>query len=423
MSKPCVRFSLPEPKPHLFVTLPSVKNNGKSDENGPNCEQSSLPTELGFKLELDLAKSRLDLLDKRQWFDLLSCLTIDKEIVWRLRKKHNIRLATNAWLKLQQMLDDLNFEEKVTQLRGRETLKSFHLCEAPGSFISSLKCWVAKVNRTRESHDVPEIQHEWWASTLKSDEPRMETRGSVLEAAEFRSRWLYGRSETGDLLDPEVIRDLWQEMRRRGGPVHLVTADGGIECENASQELASSPLISAQLVAALGLLAEGGWFVLKLFGLHTESTLRVVQVMSAHFESVQLIKPFSSKPTNSELYIIGKGFRGISPPNLQQLLISKSSDAKHTDGRLRSCVHEAVCFLDRNQISALTSVLDWLLFVDTEAASSSCSQPSSHPVLCCPGLTMSSSVQHLRDPALQKALHKWKSDFATQYEAVNLCLS
>ena len=50
----------------------------------------------------------------------------------RLRSEHNIPLLTQAWLKFFEIL--VEFPE----LTNAENLKSLHLCEAPGAFISAL---------------------------------------------------------------------------------------------------------------------------------------------------------------------------------------------------------------------------------------------------------------------------------------------
>ena len=64
-----------------------------------------------------------------------------------------------------------------------------------------------------------------------------------------------------------------------------------------------------EMVTALGLLALGGSFILKAFTLFEHPTVCALYLMGAHFQEVHVYKPATSKPGNSETYIIGKGFK------------------------------------------------------------------------------------------------------------------
>lgn len=63
------------------------------------------------------------------------------------------------------------------------------------------------------------------------------------------------------------------------------------------------------MVTALGVLAPGGSFILKAFTLFEHPTICALYLLGALFEQVHVYKPASSKPGNSETYIIGKGFK------------------------------------------------------------------------------------------------------------------
>ena len=78
----------------------------------------------------------------------------------------------------------------------------------------------------------------------------------------------------------------------------------------------TSPLHFCEMVAALGMLARGGNMLLKAFTLFEHSTLAMLHLMGALFDELHVFKPATSKPGNSETYIIAKGFTEIPQPLL-----------------------------------------------------------------------------------------------------------
>jgi cap2 methyltransferase len=80
----------------------------------------------------------------------------------------------------------------------------------------------------------------------------------------------------------------------------LITADGSIDCqENPNeQEMTTASLHYCELVAALGLLAKGGSFVLKAFTLFEHPSICSIYLIGALFEVVSVFKPATSKPGN-----------------------------------------------------------------------------------------------------------------------------
>lgn len=51
----------------------------------------------------------------------------------------------------------------------------------------------------------------------------------------------------------------------------------------------------------------------KIFDVFTPFTVGLVYILYCHFDSISIIKPLSSRPANSERYIICKGLKERSP--------------------------------------------------------------------------------------------------------------
>ncbi|XP_064602092.1 cap-specific mRNA (nucleoside-2'-O-)-methyltransferase 1-like [Liolophura sinensis] len=96
-----------------------------------------------------------------------------------------------------------------------------------------------------------------------------------------------------------------------GKGVHMMMADGGFSVEGSEniQEILSKQLYLCQFLVALSILRTGGHFVCKLFDLFTPFSVGLVYLMYRVFDQVSIYKPVTSRPANSERYIVCKGCR------------------------------------------------------------------------------------------------------------------
>ncbi|XP_037807846.1 cap-specific mRNA (nucleoside-2'-O-)-methyltransferase 1 isoform X1 [Lucilia sericata] len=90
--------------------------------------------------------------------------------------------------------------------------------------------------------------------------------------------------------------------------VHFVMADGGFSVEGQEniQEILSKQLYLCQCLTALKILRCNGSFVCKLFDIFTPFSVGLVYLMYQCFEEIAIIKPNSSRPANSERYLVCK---------------------------------------------------------------------------------------------------------------------
>lgn len=92
----------------------------------------------------------------------------------------------------------------------------------------------------------------------------------------------------------------------------LVTADGGFDRDKTSsdlEELDTARLILSEVTMALEIQAQGGAFVLKIFDMATKFTVDMISILTYCYENVSIIKPKSSRPANSEKYVVCNGFK------------------------------------------------------------------------------------------------------------------
>ncbi|RZF33420.1 hypothetical protein LSTR_LSTR009611 [Laodelphax striatellus] len=120
----------------------------------------------------------------------------------------------------------------------------------------------------------------------------------------------YGKKGDGDVYAPENITSLtdFVMMKTDGVGVHFMMADGGFSVQGQEniQEILSKRLYLCQFLVALFIVRIGGHFVCKLFDVFSPFSVGLVYLMYRSFDSICIHKPNSSRPANSERYIICK---------------------------------------------------------------------------------------------------------------------
>ncbi|KAG9073349.1 FtsJ methyltransferase domain-containing protein 2 [Linnemannia hyalina] len=184
---------------------------------------------------------------------------------------------------------------------GNENSKIFRfadLCSGPGGFSEYL-LW---------------RKHTWgerargWAMTLKGDLDFQTEKFHRDAAVQDNLRIFYGRDGTGDILNQENIDAFAAlvDQQTNGLGVGLVSADGGISVDGdeAVQETLLQRLILCQILTMFMTLQKGGDFVVKIFDIFTPVTAGLVWILSRNFEKICVMKPLTSRPMNSERYVV-----------------------------------------------------------------------------------------------------------------------
>lgn len=132
----------------------------------------------------------------------------------------------------------------------------------------------------------------------------------------------------GDIYKQETIDQfealVQKETKQRG--VDLVVADGGFDFSGneEQQEVLAQRLLLCEIVSMLTCLKQNGHFVCKFFDILDEFTADLVWLLYQLFDEICITKPLSSRPANSERYIVCKGLKEAHPTELIQKLSSMS---------------------------------------------------------------------------------------------------
>ena len=253
-----------------------------------------------MKRELNETKSQLNNLPLDRWHKHTRKLNPAALVSATVRKAANAELLTQAWLKFHEIFHVFGLGPGPGQERE---FNSVHLCEATGAFITSL-------NHALVLHH-SDVVWNWRATTLN---PHYEGNdlGYMINDDRFimgsMDHWSFGKDNTGNLLIRENMEQLVEESKKlsESGAVHLVTADGSIDCQSdpGRQESIVSDLHMAETLAALKMLTAGGNFVIKLFTIFESETVCLLYLLACSFSKLEVFKPATSKEGNSEVYVI-----------------------------------------------------------------------------------------------------------------------
>jgi 23S rRNA U2552 (ribose-2'-O)-methylase RlmE/FtsJ len=157
----------------------------------------------------------------------------------------------------------------------------------------------------------------------------------------------YGKDGTGDLYKRQNLEHLIKTMPK----MDIITADGGFDFSNDfnGQEESSLRLILCEIYCALHMQVIGGNFILKIYDVFNEHTLKTLSMLKKYYNDMFLVKPLSSRPANSEKYIVCCGFNGkmCEEPIMALLDNYNNMQLKHFFDKIthNPCVlHNVVCY-------------------------------------------------------------------------------
>ena len=221
-------------------------------------------------------------------------------------------IASNAFLKIYEMLITYPL------INNNNKLKSFHFCEAPGMFIVGLNHYIQTRTQIKD--------WSWYGNSLSVSTSKTALTDLHGLINKYKDKWLIGPESDGDIRTLKNI-DYFKEII---GEVDLITSDCGIcveisDLNQYEEQIAETDY--AQFYNMINLLKIGGSGLIKTFiPLELASNVCVIYTLTQLFEKVYICKPITSRPQNSEVYLICLNYQGINKElqhNLRSLLDKK----------------------------------------------------------------------------------------------------
>lgn len=287
------------------------------------------------KRRANLAKKKIESVPIKDW-DMSSRALNEYEYLRKeALKPYDAQFVSNAWLKMWELageflptLIDNSFtktrtivkagsrtnsevKQKVSELNIAKILYSFHVAEAPGSFLLAINHWLYST--------YPNLEWKWIAESYRDvaekDSQYLGDRYGIMR--KYDENWFYGAEGNGDITSPDNLRSFQHHLPK----CQLVTSDVKSPVSDYDEEEAQLYAVHVgHILAAMGTLAKGGMTILKTFSYYEARSVNLLFLLTQYFEKVYITKPVTSRPANSETYIVCEGFLGVTDVIMDKLL-------------------------------------------------------------------------------------------------------
>lgn len=245
---------------------------------------------------------------------------------YKIAKRINASNVTVAWLKGYEIISTFNLTDLPNKINITNKYKEnsfspnnfvyFDNASFPGSFILAMNHYTQTIDVNNVRYKKKEKYFKWYASSLLTNtyENQAPLEDSYALYKNYPDNWLMHSHNNGDISCIENINDFQLQLEKKEGDahsVHLYTCDLGMDVSNDynNQELLHSHLNICQIFCGLAVLKQGGNLVVKHYTLFEPFTIKYLTLLSQLFDEMYITKPLSSKRTNSEVYIICKGYK------------------------------------------------------------------------------------------------------------------
>lgn len=207
--------------------------------------------------------------------------------------------VSRSFYKLIEMFKTMNLLEDINSQS-----KSLHLAEGPGGFIQAIvRMKVDMLNGDGAYGDTIGVTLQSLCDTV----PNWNKLKSILPN-NHNITFDNLHDNSGDLYNPENIQYACQKYKNS---MEIITADGGFDFSTnyKLQEHKMVNLLLFQCFYAILCQKKNGIFIMKIFDVFIQSTIDIIYILNMFYEQVYICKPVTSRPANSEKYIVCKYFK------------------------------------------------------------------------------------------------------------------
>lgn len=205
--------------------------------------------------------------------------------------------VSRSFFKLWEILHD--FKTEIFK-DDTDNMRCLFLAEGPGGFVEAMM---------KFRHDYfPSAQDTFYGITLKSNNnktiPDWKYKNTSLSI-------IYGKDGTGNLYNPDNIQHLCDTLGE--GSMDFITADGGFDFSSDfnCQEEMSLRLLTCEIYAGMRMQREGGTLIVKVFDIFNPFSINLLKTVCNCYDTSKLVKPLTSRPANSEKYLVCTGYKRI----------------------------------------------------------------------------------------------------------------
>ena len=259
-------------------------------------------------------KEKIDEIENSENWDKMKKIGNPYELIYttynKKRKNDSISLyipISRSYFKMWEIF--YNFD-LFKYFNLNDSLVFSHLAEGPGGFMEATYNYKFKLTNLTNEEDI------YYGITLKPTNDFIPDWNKIKKTFINKSNI---KIEYGNLYYKDDIELYISKFNDKKAV--LVTADGGFDYSSDfnGQEVNSCQIIYSECIIALHILEEKGSFVCKVFDLFSFTMVQILYIISGCFESVYIYKPETSRPANSEKYLICMYYKN----NLSQDMLNK----------------------------------------------------------------------------------------------------
>jgi 23S rRNA U2552 (ribose-2'-O)-methylase RlmE/FtsJ len=272
-----------------------------------------------FYQDVSTEKEKIDNLENDHEWDRLKKIGNPYELIYtshhKKRKRESIsnyQPISRSYFKMWEIY--CHFSSKIFQhISIHHPIVFAHLAEGPGGFMEASYNYRKYMLRNQIPQDT------YCGITLPPNNDTIPDWNKLKKIFGESSKQI--KIHYGNLYILNDVLSYIKHFKKRKPLV--VTADGGFDYSSDfnGQEINSCQIIYSECVIALHILETNGTFVCKVFDLFTSPMIKILYLLYKNFREVYIYKPETSRPANSEKYLVCIGFKNILTEDEKQHLL------------------------------------------------------------------------------------------------------
>jgi 23S rRNA U2552 (ribose-2'-O)-methylase RlmE/FtsJ len=208
---------------------------------------------------------------------------------------------SRSYYKLWEILNDFNIISDDTI--NNKPYNIANIAESPGGFIEAIVDFI-NVKKIKSKNIF------FYGISIVNDNnfsvPRWRIKKKYLQ--NFNINLNCKQTNMGDIYNYDDI--LKYITLVTPNTCELITCDGGFDINGdyENQENLLNKLLLCETYLMIKLQKKSGKAIIKCFDLFSENSMKIIYILSIFYETITFVKPLSSRPANSEKYLLCENF-------------------------------------------------------------------------------------------------------------------
>ena len=255
---------------------------------------------------ISVQKEKIDSINYNKKWDKIKKIGNPYELVYTslTNKKKNDNISSyipisRSYYKMWEILQNFKIIDKKTDKTDKTDKKKIYianLAEGPGGFMEAIYNFNKKYTNNSDYY---------YGITIKPYNQYVPDWNKLIKIFGNENKKINNIDITyGNLYIHDDVNQYINKLKDKN--IEIVTADGGFDysADFNGQEINSCQIIYSEVIIGINLLIKGGSMICKIFDIFSITTIRILYIIYNLFESVHIFKPDTSRPANSEKYLV-----------------------------------------------------------------------------------------------------------------------